>query len=292
MYPGRSKIEMFARGEAREGWTVWGLEATLQDPTTEYIYANSTNTKTLDEHPDLVRFRKFGRPVFQNDKPKKENFWLFHRVDPRLGQRHPGQIPGQIAMNVLHNFTDPGDLVVDPFAGGGSTIDACRVMERHCLAYDIKPMRPDIKQWDITKGFHPDISTCDMVFLDPPYWNLMSHLYTKESMSSMSLQDFMAAMRKLAHDCYKVLKPGGYVALVMMPFTDEKYEGKFLDLSYICMKGFESAGFEEKQRISAPLPFQTKSVYDVVKINIKKGLLLDTNRDVIIFAKKDGEKEK
>jgi N6-adenosine-specific RNA methylase IME4/ParB-like chromosome segregation protein Spo0J len=28
MYPGRSKIELFARGEAREGWKTWGLEAT------------------------------------------------------------------------------------------------------------------------------------------------------------------------------------------------------------------------------------------------------------------------
>jgi hypothetical protein len=74
-----------------------------------------------------------------------------------------------------------------------------------------------------------------------------------------------------------------------MPFTDEKYDGKFLDLSFMCMKEFESAGFEEIQRVSSPLSFQTKSVYDVVKINIKKGLLLDTNRDIIVFQKKEEE---
>jgi N6-adenosine-specific RNA methylase IME4 len=28
MYPGRTRLEMFARGEAREGWRSWGLEAT------------------------------------------------------------------------------------------------------------------------------------------------------------------------------------------------------------------------------------------------------------------------
>jgi N6-adenosine-specific RNA methylase IME4 len=210
MYPGRSKIEMFARGEPRAGWTAWGLEAaTAEDPTAESIYATAPNTKSLDEDPDLLRFRKFGRPAFQNDKPKRENHWLFQRIDPRLGEKHPGQIPGQIAMNILYYYTEPGDLVVDPFAGGGSTIDACKVMERHCLAYDIKPTRSDIKQWDITKGFHPEVRICDMVFLDPPYWNLMEHLYAKESISSQSLEGFMAVMRKLAEECYKVLKPGG-----------------------------------------------------------------------------------
>jgi N6-adenosine-specific RNA methylase IME4 len=305
MYPGRSCIEMFARGEAREGWTVWGMETaaiiggtaamttTITTDTTTVVQNNNDNPDE-EEDPDLARFRKFGRPAFQNDKPKKENHWFFHRVDPRLGQKHPGQIPGQAVMNILYYYTEEGDLVVDPFAGRGSTIDACKVMERRYLAYDIKPMRPDIKEWDITKGFPEEANGCKLIYLDPPYWNLMAHLYVKESISSMSLEDFMKAMRKLAQDCYQVLKPGGegYVALVMMPITDEKYTGKFLDIPFMCSKEFEAVGFEEAQRISMPLPFSTKSVFDVLKINMKRGLMLDTNRDLIIFRLHQHQQQK
>ena len=39
-------------------------------------------------------------------------------------------------MNVLYYYSKQGDLVLDPMAGGGSTIDACLIMNRKCRAYD------------------------------------------------------------------------------------------------------------------------------------------------------------
>lgn len=41
-------------------------------------------------------------------------------------------------------FTQPGDLVLDPFCGGGTTPYVCTVLGRDCLAFEIDPATADI----------------------------------------------------------------------------------------------------------------------------------------------------
>ncbi len=69
------------------------------------------------------------------------NVWNIPNRDKRYGLDFKGVIPGQIAENILYYFTEPFDVVVDPMAGGGSTIDVCRAMMRRYKTYDINPMR-------------------------------------------------------------------------------------------------------------------------------------------------------
>ena len=63
----------------------------------------------------------------------------------------PGSIPPAIVAHALHYFTPPGGLVVDPMAGGGTTLDVCQSMGRRCLAYDLEPSRPEIIRHDIRR---------------------------------------------------------------------------------------------------------------------------------------------
>jgi hypothetical protein len=58
-------------------------------------------------------------------QPPIYNVWKYGSCDPRFGQKHPGQIPGQAILNLLLWLTKPFDIVVDPMAGGGTTIDVC-----------------------------------------------------------------------------------------------------------------------------------------------------------------------
>lgn len=247
----------------------------------------------LQGKSDEERFKLFGEPEYQDDSPRLYNVWNFAKRDPRLGYESPGNIPGQIAMNVLYYYTKQGDLVVDPMAGGGSTIDACLVMGRTCRAYDIvnewehkgaKHSRKDIIIRDLWNGFADEAKGCDLIFLDPPYWRLQRGFYTIESVSENPLDDWRKFMRKVAVDSYLTVKEGGYVALVIEAFLDEKVTGDFLDLPFECLGWFKDAGFRQMQRISIPMGSEIKSVQDVEYAK-KKRIMLDLNRDLIVFKK-------
>jgi len=247
----------------------------------------------LQGKDDLERFKLFGRPEYQDDSPRIYNVWNFSQRDPRLGYPYPGNIPGQIAMNVLYYYTKQGDLVIDPMAGGGSTIDACLIMGRKCRAYDIrneweiggvKYSRKDIIIRDLWEGFDERVKGCDLIFLDPPYWRLKRGFYVKESVSANPVDDWRKFMRKVAMDSYLTVKDGGHIALIIEAFLDELVTGEFLDLPFECLGWFKDAGFKEVYRISIPMPSQIKSELDVARYKRKK-ITLDLNRDLIIFKK-------
>jgi len=58
-----------------------------------------------------------------SETPPIYNVWNYAFCDPRFGQKHPGQFPGQAIINLLLWLIKPFDVVVDTMAGGGTTID-------------------------------------------------------------------------------------------------------------------------------------------------------------------------
>jgi len=88
-----------------------------------------------------------------------------------------------------------------PMAGGDTTVDVCKIMQRRCLAYDIKPPRGDIRAHDIRKGYPEESMNCDLIFLDAPYWRLQKENYSEESVSNLSYRDWLSSfMETLAKD--------------------------------------------------------------------------------------------
>jgi 16S rRNA G966 N2-methylase RsmD len=55
------------------------------------------------------------------------------------------------AARLIEIFSKPGDTIFEPFAGGGSTIEACIQTKRNCIAYEI-----DKKTYSILKKRFPD----------------------------------------------------------------------------------------------------------------------------------------
>jgi len=68
------------------------------------------------------------------------NVWIYNSCDPRFGQKHPGQIPGQAIVNLLLWLTEPFGVVADPMAGGGTTVDVSRYLLRRHLSDDQRSM--------------------------------------------------------------------------------------------------------------------------------------------------------
>ena len=50
---------------------------------------------------------------------------------------HEAAFPEELVALMLETFTDPGDMVLDPFLGSGTTLKVCRVMKRCGLGYEI-----------------------------------------------------------------------------------------------------------------------------------------------------------
>jgi transcriptional regulator with XRE-family HTH domain len=70
----------------------------------------------LDGMDDEERLKRLGITIQPYD------VWHFTRCHDLMGGPHPGRIPGQLVCHVLYFFTKPGDLVVDPMAGSGTTL--------------------------------------------------------------------------------------------------------------------------------------------------------------------------
>ena len=50
---------------------------------------------------------------------------------------HPSQKPVSVLKRLIEIFTDPGDVVIDPCAGSGSTLRAARELGRHSYGFEV-----------------------------------------------------------------------------------------------------------------------------------------------------------
>lgn len=50
---------------------------------------------------------------------------------------HPSQKPVSVLKKLIEIFTDPGDVVIDPCAGSGSTLRAAMELDRSCYGFEI-----------------------------------------------------------------------------------------------------------------------------------------------------------
>lgn len=114
------------------------------------------------------------------------DIWQFQHADKDAGsQSYFGALLPQVVENVLWFYTEPGQVVLDPFAGSGTTIEVAKIMGRRVWASDIRgnhyaPHLP-IHQHDILNDWPTDApKKADLVILDPPYWKQAVGRYSKE----------------------------------------------------------------------------------------------------------------
>jgi len=61
-------------------------------------------------------------------------------VETIKGGKHPAIYPVRVVAEMLRLLTRPGDIVLDPFMGSGSTAVACKMLNRRYIGYDINPL--------------------------------------------------------------------------------------------------------------------------------------------------------
>ncbi|MDP7287985.1 MAG: DNA methyltransferase [Phycisphaerae bacterium] len=147
-------------------------------------------------------------------------------------QNYKGATPSYIIWNLLQRYTKKRDLVIDPMAGSGTTLDVARDLGRKALGYDLGPTRKDIFRADARKLPLED-AKAGFVFIDPPYSTHIEYTDDPRCIGKLSAagSEYYDAMDQVLAEIHRILKPG-------------KYMGLYVSDSYVKGKGFYPLGFE------------------------------------------------
>ena len=75
-------------------------------------------------------------------------------IDREGNYQHPTQKPVALISRALRNSTVRAEVILDPFAGSGSTLIACQQLGRTCYCLEIEPKYCDVivKRWETYTG--------------------------------------------------------------------------------------------------------------------------------------------
>jgi DNA modification methylase len=119
-------------------------------PVTEYVLVyRKRTTKLIDwnirAHPEqaLVEASRIG------DDYEHTNVW---RIKPTYDKRHPAIFPVELAEKVIRYYSFKNDVVLDPFAGIGTTGKAATRLERRFVLIEQEPkyveiLQEEVKNW-------------------------------------------------------------------------------------------------------------------------------------------------
>lgn len=89
------------------------------------------------DYEELRRdYEELRRPFALSDRSEWSDVWNWRTVDPRYG-KHPCEKPRAMMEHIITASTRPGDLVLDCFAGSGSTLDAARLTGRRAIGIEV-----------------------------------------------------------------------------------------------------------------------------------------------------------
>lgn len=240
----------------------------------------SKTTITAENFEDRI-----GRP------PPIYNVWKVQNKSNKTN--HFGNSEQAWVENLLFKFSKPGEIVVDPFAGGASTRDACRKFGCRFWLGDrvVKPAESEllesVRTHDIIVNGLPVLTgkwkDVALVYLDPPYWRQAFEKYSKDKtdLANMDLDEFHAQMVKIVNGFLGKLRKGGKVAMILQPTQWKADNRAYTDhILEICRKVNHSV----VMRIQAPYESQqcTAQMVSWVKEN---PTYLVLSREIVVWEK-------
>lgn len=192
--------------------------------------------------------------------PRRGN-WATHRSAYR------GNWSPQVVRNLLLRYSREGDCVLDPMVGGGTTLIECLLTGRKGLGVDINPEAVKISserlnfnvKTPLFEGFNENqaetrvgdardlsfIDDCsiDLALLHPPCADIIKYSEgrIKGDLSNIhSIDLFCDEIAKVALECWRVLKPGSFCAVLI---GDTRRKKIYIPLAYKVMHRFLSMGF-------------------------------------------------
>jgi len=153
-------------------------------------------------------------------------------------------------------YSNPGDWVLDQFMGSGTTLVEAKLLNRHAVGVDINPQSVSISETNLqfqcetnSKIFTRNGNATDLHFIKdshidficthPPYANIIKYSKGIEGdISLLGVEEFLAEMKKVAEESYRVLKKGKMCAVMI---GDVRKYAKVIPLGFRMMECFLQA---------------------------------------------------
>ena len=129
---------------------------------TEYMFVlckgKPKTTNLIEDHKNINYGGKHGgrgrrnsdgviierKPYMYKEYSKRNNWWYYPRY--KSYGNHPAAFPEPLARDHILSWSNPGDIVLDPFMGSGTTAKAALLSGRNYLGFDVSREYCEIAQ--------------------------------------------------------------------------------------------------------------------------------------------------
>lgn len=168
--------------------------------------------------------------------------------------------PQNIGRSILLLYTQPGDIVVDPYAGHNSRMEFCAREGRHYIGYDISErfMKLNKERAKTLRAYLPGVEivlhlsdsrfmaktkdgTGDFTITSPPYYDIEDYGDEAEQLGKApTYEAFLDELQKTMASNFRCLKPGAFSAWFVNDFRRDK---KFHDYHIDVVQRMRAVGF-------------------------------------------------
>lgn len=259
-----------AEGKLLFSWTV--IEREIKKVLEESSETLMHNRKKVISSWEPANFELERTTVW---KFKRRGDWAVHSGEYR------GNWPPQLIRNVLLRYSEAGDLVIDPFMGGATTLIESWILGRASIGIDISPHAISLAQFKIDDMWVRSKDDTDFILRDDlrpvvvqgdarnlvetvgqiapeqqpalicahlPYMDAVRYTETLENDLSHihDIEFFYKEILKVASACYSILALQGYCIILM---GDIRKRGDMIPLGFSVMEQFRTTGFTLKDII-------------------------------------------
>ncbi len=157
-----------AYGRVNHGGAVSNWEAGRNIPSREQYqkiceaFISTGKIESMPPYEDVIR------PFSVDSSKEFTDVWTFPSVRPYKG-KHPAEKPAELLEHAIEATTFPGDIILDCFAGSGSTALAALRLGRRAIAIEVAPLWVKQIAWRVkmfarnkSNGKHEEVQQAEM----------------------------------------------------------------------------------------------------------------------------------
>jgi len=228
--------------------------------------------------------------------------WATHKGNYR------GNWAPQIPRNLILHYTQPGDWVLDPMVGSGTTLVECRLLGRNGIGIDVNfqalmltfdrlnfaptnlyeelpPSEIHVYHGDARQMNLIADNSIDLIATHPPYAGIITYSKAQTVQGDLSqlrsLEEFYNAMEQVARECYRVLKPNKHCAILI---GDTRKHKHYIPIAYRVMDRFLKVGFILREDI-IKVQWKMKSTRERWNTTIDRDFMLIFHEHLFVFRK-------